>query len=74
MTDSLQLDIELLTALKTDPQYDYDREIIGGGESLLEWLRRVIIEWAEEYLHIVLGDDVATYILIGVGILVLFVH
>ena len=70
MTDSLQLDTELLTALKTDPQYDYDREIIGGGESLLEWLRRVIMEWAEKYLNVVLGDDVVTYILIGVGVVV----
>lgn len=68
--DTLQLDKELLTALQSDPQYDYDREIVSGGESLLEWLRRVINEWLYEHLDIVLGDDVANYILIGVGVLV----
>lgn len=70
MSDTLQLDTELLTALQQDPQYDYDRELIGGGESLLEWLRRVLIEWANEYLHMVLEDDVANYILIGIGVVV----
>ena len=68
--DTLQLDSELLTALQQDPQYDYDSELIGGGESLLEWLRRVIIEWVNEYLGMVLDDDVANYILIGIGAMV----
>jgi hypothetical protein len=69
--DTLQLDKELLTALQSDPQYDYDREILSGGESLLEWLRRVINEWLLEHLDVMLDDDVANYILIGVGVLVI---
>lgn len=73
MLDSLQLNTERLTALQHDPQYDYDSEIVGGGESLLEWLRRVFIEWVEEHLDIMLNDDVANYILIGLGaVVVLF--
>ena len=68
--DTLQLDQELMTALQSDSQYDYDREINSGGESLLEWLRRVINEWVFDHLDIVLNDDVTNYILIGVGVLV----
>ena len=68
--DTLQLDKELLTALQTDSQYDYDRELIGGGESLLEWLHRVINEWLNEYFDMMLEDDVITYILIGIGVIV----
>ena len=68
--DTLQLDSELLTALQSDSQYDYDRELVGGDESLLEWLRRVIIEWLEDNLEIVLDNDVANYILIGLGVVV----
>lgn len=68
--DSLQLNSELLTALQHDPQYDYDSELVGGGESLLEWIRRALIEWVEEHLNMVLSDDVANFILIGLGIVV----
>lgn len=68
--DSLQLDSSLLTAMQKNPQYDYDRELIGGGENLLEWMRRVIIEWVNEYLGMVLDDDIANYILIGIGVVV----
>ena len=68
--DTLQLDQELMTALQSDSQYDYDREINSGGESLLEWLRRVINKWVFDHLDIVLSDDVTNYILIGIGVLV----
>ena len=68
--DTLQLDLELMTALQSDSQYDYDREINSGGESLLEWLRRVINEWVFDHLDIVLSNDVTNYILIGIGVLV----
>ena len=71
MPDSLQLDTELLTALQSDSQYAYDRELIGGSESLLEWLQRVVKEWFSEYFGMILDDDVVTYILIGTGIVVL---
>ena len=72
-TDTLQLNQELLTALQSDPQYNYDSELAGGSESLLEWLRRVIIEWINNQFDVVLEDDVVNYILIGMGaLLVLF--
>lgn len=71
--DTLQLNTELLTALQQAPQYDYDSELVGGGESLFEWLRRVLIEWVNEYFNMMLEDDVANYILIGIGaVVVLF--
>jgi len=68
--DTLQLDKELLTALQSDSQYNYDSEIAGGGESLLEWLRRTIMEWLSDQFDVVLGEDVVNYILIGIGVLV----
>lgn len=71
--DTLQLNTELLTALQQAPQYDYDSELVGGGESLFEWLRRVLIEWVNEHFNMMLEDDVANYILIGIGaVVVLF--
>lgn len=70
MVDTLQLDKELLTALQSDSQYNYDSEIAGGGESLLEWLRRVIIEWLFEQFDVVMEEEVVNYILIGIGVLV----
>lgn len=70
MSDTLQLNTEVLTALQSDPQYDYDRELVGGGENLLEWLRRVIIEWLEDNLNMVVEEKVVNYVLIGIGVLV----
>lgn len=70
MSDTLQLNTEVLTALQSDPQYDYDRELVGGGENLLEWLRRVIIEWLEDNLNMVVEEEVVNYVLIGIGVLV----
>ena len=69
--DSLLIDSVQLAAFKSDSRYDYDRELIGGNESLLEWISSVVSEWLRDTFNIVMDEDVTFYLLIGIGILVI---
>ena len=69
--DTLQLDSTRLDLFQADPRYDYDRELVGGSQSLLEWLSAVIGEWVEDTLGVVLDNDVTNWILIVLGVLVI---
>jgi hypothetical protein len=67
--DSLQLDSTQLATFQQDPRYDYDRELVGGGQSLLEWLATVISEWLSKTFNVLMDNDVVYYTLVGVGVL-----
>jgi hypothetical protein len=67
--DSLQLDSTQLAAFQQDPRYDYDRELVGGSQSLLEWLSSVISDWLSETFNVLMDNDAVYYTLVGVGIL-----
>jgi hypothetical protein len=69
--DTLQIDSVQLLAFKSDSRYDYDREIAGGNESLLEWIASIVNEWLNDVFGIVLDNDVTQYILIGLGLIVI---
>ena len=71
--DTLQLDSAQLTVFQNDSRFDYDRELVGGSQNLLEWLTTVISEWLEETFNVLVDNDVVYYSLIGLGaLLVLF--
>lgn len=67
--DTLQVDSTQLSVFQQDSRYDYDRELVGGSQDLLEWLASVVNEWINDTFDVVLDNDVTYYILIGVGIL-----
>lgn len=67
--DSLQLDSTLVSTLASDPRFNYDRELTGGGKNVLEWLSELIGEWLRKNLGVALDSDVTYYILLVVGAL-----
>ena len=71
MPDTLQIDSVQLVAFQQDPHYDYDRELMGGSQNLLEWLSEVISEWIKDTFDVVLDNDFTYYLLIFIGVLVL---
>ena len=57
-----------------DSRFDYDRELVGGSQNLLEWLTSVISEWIEETFDVLVDNGVVYYSLIALGVLlVLFI-
>ena len=70
MSDTLQIDTLQLSAFQHNAQYDYDRELMGGSKSLMEWLSEVISEWMSDVFGVVVENDVTFYLLIVVGVLV----
>ncbi|MBR1447140.1 MAG: DUF4129 domain-containing protein [Prevotella sp.] len=73
MSDSLQIDSTQIAAWQQDSRFDYDREIVGGSQNLLEWIASVISEWVNNTFNTVLDNDVVYYTLIVLGaLLVLF--
>lgn len=72
--DTLQLDSTQLAVFQHDSRFNYDRELIGGSQNLLEWLTTVIREWLEDTFDVLVDNDVVYYSLIGLGVLlVLFI-
>lgn len=70
MSDTLQLDSARLELFKGDSRYDYDRELVGGSQSLLEWIQQFIGELLSDLFDTVIDNDVVNAILIGGGIAV----
>lgn len=71
MPDTLQIDTLQLSAFQHDPQFDYDRELMGGSKSLMEWITEVIGEWISETFDVVVSSDFVTYLLVMLGFLVI---
>jgi hypothetical protein len=69
VSDSLQIDSTQIAAWQADSRYDYDREIVGGSENLLEWIASVISRWVNETFNTVLDNDVVYYTLVVLGTL-----
>jgi len=67
--DTLQVDSTQLSVFQSDSRYNYDRELVGGSQDLLEWLATVVNDWIRETFDVVMDNDVTYYILIGIGIL-----
>ena len=67
IADTLQLDSAQLAAWQSDSRFDYDREIVGGSENLLQWLTHKVTEWLNDQLNTALDSDVAYYTLIALG-------
>lgn len=70
-TDTLTLDSVQIEAFKADPRYDYDRELVGGSQNMLEWLAEVVNEWISDTFNVVLDSDVTYWLLIVFGVLAL---
>ena len=71
MVDSLQLDSTQLAVFQQDPRFNYDRELVGGSQSFLEWLAQVIRDWLGETFNVLMSNDAVYYSLIVIGCLVL---
>ena len=71
MSDTLQIDSVQLVAFQQDPRYDYDRELMGGSQNLLEWIADIINTWLRDTFNLMLDNDFTYYLLIFVGVLVL---
>jgi len=72
MSDSLQIDSTQIADWQQDSRYDYDREIVGGSQNLLEWIASVISRWVNETFNTVLDNDVVYYTLVVLGTLLVF--
>ena len=53
-----------------DGRYDYNRELMGGGESLLEWLQRVVMGWFEELFSAAVHDERVQWLLAALGVVI----
>ena len=71
VSDSLLLDRQLLDALRNDSRYDYDRELVGGSQNLLEWLSSLVTEWLQKHIGVAIESDVTYYVLLVVGLLLI---
>ena len=65
--DSIVIDSAQLAVWRENPRYDYDRELVDGGQNLLEWLWETLAQWFFETFDEVLSNDVTYYTLIVVG-------
>lgn len=72
-SDTLHIDSAQIAVWQDDGRYDYDREIVGGSENLLEWLASLISRWLNKTFDTVLDDDVVYYVLVGLGVVAVMV-
>ncbi|MBQ9646075.1 MAG: DUF4129 domain-containing protein [Prevotella sp.] len=70
-TDTLQLDTALINTWRDDPRYDYDRELTGGSQNLLEWLSRCISDWLGERLGMIIDSKVTNIVLVCLGVVLI---
>ncbi len=68
-SDSLQIDTMLVNSLRSDSRYDYDRELYGGNQNLLEWLSEQLNRWLSEQFDVVIGSEAMRNVLIALGVL-----
>ena len=67
--DSLQIDSAQIALWQSDGRYDYDREIVGGSQNLLEWISEIVCERLGKVFNTALDNDVVYYSLMGLGFL-----
>ena len=72
-SDTLHIDSAQIAVWQNDGRFDYDREIVGGSENLLEWLASVISRWLNDIFNTALDSDMVYYTLVVVGIVVVAV-
>ncbi len=66
-SDTLSLDTLQLAQWRTRNDYDYDREIAGGGRSVMEWLAETIERWIDDSFGAVISHDTVYYTLVALG-------
>ncbi|MDE6012210.1 MAG: DUF4129 domain-containing protein [Prevotella sp.] len=69
-SDTLCVDSVRIAVWQEDGRYDYDREIVGGNENLMEWIASVVSRWLNKTFGTVLSDDVVYYVLVVLGAVV----
>jgi len=69
MSDTLLIDSTRIAAWQDDGRYDYDREMVGGSQNLLDWIVSVITEWVNETFDVMMDNDVTYYTLLALGVL-----
>ena len=67
MSDTLQIDTLQVAQWRSDNRFDYERELMGGGESLWSWMVRNIREYFNKTLNTILDNEATNWILIAVG-------
>lgn len=65
--DTLHIDSTQIIAWQDDGRFDYDREIVGGSENLLEWIASVISRWLNKVFDTAIDNDVVYYALVALG-------
>ena len=71
MNDTLQIDSTLVNALSADNRYDYDRELVGGSQNLMEWVSSLLREWLLDNLGVAEDSKVTYYVFIVLGFLLI---
>ena len=66
-SDTLHIDSAQIIVWQNDSRYDYDREIVGGSQNLLEWIAALISQWVNDIFGTVLDNDVVYYALVVMG-------
>ena len=66
-SDTLHIDSAQIVVWQNDSRYDYDREIVGGSQNLLEWIAALISQWVNDIFGTVLDNDVVYYALVVMG-------
>ena len=69
-SDTLQIDSVLIGRFTSDSRFDYDRELYGGHQNLLEWLSEQVSHWLRQQLGMMVDSEVVQYALIGLGVAV----
>lgn len=69
ISDTLQIDSVLVGRLSSDSRYDYDRELYGGNQNLLEWLSETVNHWLRQQFGVMVDSEVVHHILIVLGVM-----
>ncbi len=64
MSPELTIDSLELARWQEDPRFDYDRELMGGGQNLLDWLWSTFWEWIDNTFDKLAESKSFTYALI----------
>ncbi|MBR1933134.1 MAG: DUF4129 domain-containing protein [Prevotella sp.] len=66
-TETLQLDSLQLARWRADNDYDYDRELAGGGQSIMEWLSEKVSRWLNRLFDQTFDSNAVYYALVALG-------
>jgi len=71
VSDTLVVDTLRLNAWRADPQYDYSREFVQSGFSIMGWIREQIIRFYQSIYGSRFYEDNATFIFVVLGLVVM---